>query len=84
MSTKLYSVGAPLDEVVGPFRERVIEHRDDRRDFEAVVGVQLEYRVGAILVHGVEAEQLRGALAVHRKFEPTMIAAPAGLTLTRL
>ena len=69
---------APLDEIVGPLGQRVIQDRDRHRHFEAVVVVQLENRVGAVLVHRVEAEQLGGPLAIQRNSEPTMIAAPAG------
>ena len=45
----------------------MIEHGDHRRHIETVVGVELENGVRAVLVDGIEAEQLRGALAVDRE-----------------
>jgi hypothetical protein len=48
----------------------VIEQRDDHRRLEAVVGGQLEDGVGAVLVHAVEAEQVRHPLAIDREIGP--------------
>ena len=58
---------APEDEVVGPLGQRVVEQGQHHGHVEAVVGRQLQDGVGGVLVHGVEAEQLGGARAVHRE-----------------